>query len=186
MHLIVGLGNPGASYAATWHNLGFEVVDRLAGKSKFHRRFSRSLVCGIEIAGREVLLAKPQTYMNLSGAAVADLIYSRGIEPSDTLIVFDDIALPLGRLRIRAKGSSGGQKGMRSVIERLRTEEIPRLRIGIRHGAHPEDLSEYVLSDFGPREAEVLEGVLERAVGACRTWVTDGIRTAMDLYNASS
>lgn len=187
MYLIVGLGNPGRAYQKSRHNVGFMVLDRLAAREgrKFRRAGAHSLTCGLERAGQAVLLAKPQTYMNLSGEAVRELVQQHPIELSRFLIVYDDLALPLGTIRIRASGSAGGQKGMKSVIEEVGTIEIPRLRIGIRPSGSPDDYSDYVLSDFSEEESDILEEVLDRTIQAIDMILTDGLERAMALYNAA-
>ena len=182
MHLVVGLGNPGRRYRGTRHNVGWEVVDRLA------RRFgiqleeeAEALVGRGTIAGCPVLLAKPQTYMNESGRAVRALVRRYGLAPQDLLIVYDDVDLPVGAIRIRPRGSAGGHHGMASVIEALGTQEIPRVRIGI--GRPPGDTAEYVLSRFSPEERPVVEEAVERAADAVETILREGIEVAMGRFN---
>lgn len=185
MHLIAGLGNPGQAYRATRHNVGFMVVDRMAASvdGEFSSHPTRCQVCLWRSGPLEALLVKPQTYMNLSGHALAGILRAFPTEFSRVLVVYDEIALPLGRLRLRPKGSSGGQKGMRSVIEALGSEEIPRLRVGISRGELPDDISDYVLSEFASEDREELDGVLDRAAQACRVWMSQGIERAMSQFN---
>jgi PTH1 family peptidyl-tRNA hydrolase len=185
--LIVGLGNPGAEYEWTRHNLGFMLVDLLARQTgrEVKRMECRALVGRAELEGRAVELVKPQTYMNLSGESVACLLRKReGLKPaSDLVVISDDIAIPFGSLRLRPGGSSGGQKGLKSIIAALGTEEFMRLRVGIKPEHPVGDTASYVLERFpkGPR-AEV-EKVLERGADALRAVIRDGIDKAMSQHN---
>jgi peptidyl-tRNA hydrolase, PTH1 family len=189
MHLILGLGNPGEEYRATRHNVGFWVVEELA------RRWEvplGQLDCNA-LAGRkawdesEVLLAKPQTYMNRSGYAARCFAERYGIDPAAVLVVYDEVNLPLGKLRLRRAGSPAGHRGLESVIENLRTAEVPRLRLGVapEEGRPPggEDLVEFVLSPFDPEEREAVEEMVRRAADACETWVREGAEAAMGRFN---
>jgi PTH1 family peptidyl-tRNA hydrolase len=182
---VVGLGNPGERYRETRHNLGFRVVETLA------RRLGVALdatECN-SVTGRrgdDLLLVLPQTYMNRSGYAVRCLVERHGLEPGDVLVVYDEVALPLGRLRLRPGGSPGGHRGMESVVENLRTDRVPRLRLGCgaEEGPPPaDDLVEYVLSPFRPEEREAAGEMVERAADACRAWLGEGIEAAMNRYN---
>jgi peptidyl-tRNA hydrolase, PTH1 family len=186
VYLIAGLGNPGIRYRNTRHNVGFMLVDRLAARagvpfSSFHKLavFSRAM-----IADRGVILAKPQTYMNLSGVAVGDLVRYFGLDPSQCLTVYDDVALPLGNIRFRRSGSSGGHKGMQSIITHLGTRDLARLRIGIGGGASPGALTGFVLGRFRGSEKPRLEEVLERCEEAVEVYLREGIDRAMGLFNA--
>ena len=187
LRLIVGLGNPGAQYEWTRHNLGFMLVDLLAREAgrEIKRAECRALVGRAEIEGRGVELAKPQTFMNLSGESVACLIRKReGFNPSSDLIVIsDDIALPFGTFRLRARGSSGGQKGLKNIIAAIRTEEFIRLRIGIKPEHPVGDTARFVLERFPPRERAEVEQVLERSAEALRAVLRDGIDKAMAQFN---
>lgn len=179
------MGNPGAKYAGTRHNIGFLVLDRLAEawKAAPRRELCRSKVGEGEVDGESVRLAWPQTFMNSSGEAVACLMKRWRLEPSEMLIVFDDVYLPLGRLRLRGEGSEGGHQGMASIIQGVGTQEIPRLRLGIGPGPR-RDLMEFVLDRFtGPEKEGPLENALELAVQACETWVTQGLSAAMNRFN---
>jgi peptidyl-tRNA hydrolase, PTH1 family len=164
------------------------VVERLASQNgiRIRSRESRARVGRGKVEGEPVLLALPQTYMNASGEAVYDLCERNGIEPPDLCIVFDDIDLPLGILRMRARGSSGGQKGIRSILERLGTTEVSRLRIGIRgeRYSRERDLADYVLEPFAKGEREIFEESLDRAVDALSVWIREGIDAAMRRANA--
>lgn len=186
MKLIAGLGNPGTSYALTRHNVGFRVVELLAGQRRIpiNRYLLRALYGRGRLGPEEVLLVKPLTYMNRSGDAIAALLWHFGLGPGDLLVVYDDVALPLGRLRLRGRGSAGGHKGIASIIDRLGTEEFPRLRLGV--GAPPPgmDLPDYVLSQFPPSEEEEVERILEKAGQAVELYVTQGLEAAMNRVNA--
>jgi len=183
----VGLGNPGDPYKNTRHNAGFRVVERLASEEgiRIRSRESRSRVGRGSVEGIAVLLALPQTLMNASGEAVAALCQKNRIAPSRLCVVSDDIALPLGILRLRARGSAGGQKGIASVISRLGTTEFPRLRVGIRGPRYTRqrDLADYVLEPFAKEERESFEESVARAVETLRLWLTRGIEVAMRRAN---
>jgi peptidyl-tRNA hydrolase, PTH1 family len=161
------------------------LVDRLAGRQgkSFQKDLRRSLTCRLTCQDTEILLAKPKTYMNLSGTAVREILHRYPVNRSDLLIVYDDVALPLGKIRLRPAGSSGGHKGMQSVIEVLGSLDIPRLRIGVSTGAPPADCRDYVLSNFNRSEQELLEETLERAADAVEVLVTEGMDRAMARYN---
>jgi PTH1 family peptidyl-tRNA hydrolase len=186
MKLIVGLGNPGPSYARTRHNLGFRVVDRLAEQlgASVARREAEALVGAVRVEGDALLLAKPQTYMNLSGRAVGELVRRYEIPLDGLLVVLDDLDLPLGTIRIRRKGSAGGHRGLQSVIEALSSAEFPRLRLGIRPDAPIADTVAFVLSPFEPEEEPVVEAMIECAVAAAMCWAREGIEKAMAEFNA--
>jgi len=184
MKLVVGIGNPGPRYQRTRHNLGMRLVERLAaeeGIALTRRRFD-ALVGGGQVAGRRVLLVKPQSYVNLTGQVVAPLARWHRCPPEDILVVCDDMNLELGRLRLRRKGSSGGHNGLASIIEALGTEEFPRLRIGIGR-AEDGDAVGHVLGRFRPEEEPVVEEALGRATAAVRTWLSLGIEAAMNEFN---
>ncbi len=185
MLLVVGLGNPGRRYRATRHNAGFMLVDRLADLSaaRFGSDAGPARVCRAERESGSLILAKPQTFMNLSGIAVRSLLGHYGAEPEELLVVYDEAQLPLGRLRVRRSGSSGGQKGMESIIQMVGTKQIPRLRIGVGGDAVQGDLTDYLLSPFSAGERLVLDAVLDRAVLAVDTILTQGHLRAMDLVN---
>ena len=185
--LIVGLGNPGPQYEWTRHNLGFMLIDRLAREAgrEVKREECRALVGRAQIEGAAVELVKPQTYMNLSGESVACLLRKRELlKPADDLIVIsDDLALPFGKIRLRPRGSSGGQKGLESIITALKSEEFIRLRIGIQP-AHPVgDAARFVLEKFPSSARPDVEKVLERGAEALRAVLRDGIDKAMSEYN---
>ena len=185
--LIVGLGNPGAQYEWTRHNLGFMVVDLLAREAgrDVKRAECRALVGRVEIENSPVELAKPQTYMNLSGESVACLLRKRELKAAtDLVVISDDLALPFGTLRLRARGSSGGHNGLKSIIAQVGTDEFIRLRIGIQPEHPLADAKRYVLERF-PQSASVeVEKVLERSTEAIRAVLRDGIDKAMATYNS--
>jgi len=192
LRLLVGLGNPGARYAGTRHNLGFEAVDRIAREAGagWRQGASQSEVAEATFAGAEILLAKPQTYMNRSGGAVLELVRTHGLAASDLVIFMDDVALPLGALRIRERGSAGGHNGLASVLDALGEEAVPRVRLGIRPrglgdgaGVGDDDLSEFVLEPFAADERSIVEELLGRTVEATRTLLTAGVPRAMSLFN---
>ena len=182
MKLVVGLGNPGRRYEGTRHNLGFRVVDCLAERHAIalSRRRFEALVGDGAIGACRVLLAKPQTYVNLSGRAVAPLVRWHKCPLDDLLVVCDDLSLDLGRLRVRRKGSHGGHNGLRSIIECLGTECFARVRIGIGRGA---DAVAHVLGRFGADEEPLAEAALGRAADAVGVWLDDGIDAAMNAFN---
>jgi PTH1 family peptidyl-tRNA hydrolase len=184
-YLIVGLGNPGREYTGSRHNMGFMVLDRLAARleTSFSRVQSHALVAKGEYQARRLVLAKPQTYMNLSGQAVESLRRFYKVPLEQLLVVYDDVDLPLGTLRLRPDGGSAGQKGMRSIIERLGTQAIPRLRVGIGRPPGRMEAAAYVLQDFSRQEAVALPHILERASEAALVFVTRGLEAAMNQYN---
>ena len=186
MKLIVGLGNPGLEYEMTRHNLGFMLVDRLferAGGRRF-RNESNAKIAEVTLAGKRILLVKPQTFMNLSGDAARPLLehYAQA-EPSNLIVACDDVALPFGTIRVRARGSAGGQKGLKSIIERLATQEFARVRLGVRPDHPVEDLSSFVLSSIPKRDRAALDETLERAADAIEVVLTEGVEHAMALFN---
>ena len=181
--MVLGLGNPGERYRGTRHNLGFRVVRELAGRlgAAVDRLECSALVGGTD----RLLLAMPQTYMNRSGYAARCLAERHEIEAGDSLVVYDDVELPLGRLRLRRAGGPGGHRGMESVIRNLRTEEVPRLRLGIRPASDtpPDDLVEFVLEPFRADERPEVEALVERAADACLAWLEQDIQHAMNRFN---
>jgi PTH1 family peptidyl-tRNA hydrolase len=179
--LIVGLGNPGREYRDTRHNIGFMILDRIASDARAEFRSDKAWHAEIARVG-EVFLCKPQTYMNRSGESVRALTQFFKIDPAQVLIVADDMALPLGKLRFRPSGSAGGQKGLRSVIDLLGTQEIPRLRIGIG-AAKPGEAVDHVLGKFAPDERPAMEEALTRAVDGIAYAQSLGLQAAMNTYN---
>lgn len=182
--LLVGLGNPGPEHAHNRHNVGFLCLDRLAERYGIGgwRRKHHALVAEGEVAGHPVVLAKPQTFMNLSGRAVRPLVRHYGVPLADLLVVHDDLDLELGVLRLRRQGSSAGHKGVQHIIDTLGSREFPRLRIGIGRPARGDPV-DYVLSDFTLDESIVMDRALDRAVEAIVAWLKLGIEAAMNAYN---
>jgi peptidyl-tRNA hydrolase, PTH1 family len=186
MKLVVGLGNPGPKYEGTRHNIGYAVVDYLAaapGVGKWRSRFQSSVAEAVE-GSEPVLLMKPETFMNLSGRAVREAADFYKLGPTDLLVVCDDIALPVGKLRARARGSHGGQKGLLSVQESLGTQEYSRLRIGVGSPGEHWDAADYVLSRFKSAERKVVEDAIAQAAQAVLVWVREGIDACMNRFNA--
>jgi PTH1 family peptidyl-tRNA hydrolase len=183
--LIVGLGNPGPEYDRTRHNIGFAAIDlfaRLNAISLTKRDF-RGLVGDGRVHDTRVFLLKPQTYMNLSGESVAAFLRQKPLAHADVMVVTDDIALPLGKLRLRAGGSAGGHNGLKSLIQHLHTSDFPRLRFGVGAPRDPSVQIDFVLGPFNRREQAEADEALERSVAALETWIRDGIDTAMNKFN---
>ncbi len=183
--LIVGLGNPGAEFRHNRHNVGFMLLDCLADRlgESFSRLESNSLLTKAKYQDKRLLLAKPQTFMNLSGQAVSRLVKYYKIPLESLLIVYDDVDLPLESIRIRPNGGAGGHKGVASIIERLGTNEFPRLRLGIGRPSGRKNAAAHVLQNFTKEENVFLEVTLERAVDAVLVFVSAGLETAMNKYN---
>ncbi|MHB9036484.1 MAG: aminoacyl-tRNA hydrolase [Armatimonadota bacterium] len=185
MRVIVGLGNPGRQYAHTRHNVGFDVLDIFAKrrKVKILSRQCHGLLGSFDHYGEEILLVKPQTYMNESGQTVAQIMRKHHLEPSDIFVVYDDMDLPLGKIRIRLSGSSGGHKGMNSIIHHIHSTEFPRMRIGIGRGG---EVVNHVLSRFNRKDRQEMDVTLEQAADALNMILEDGIEAAMNQYNRES
>jgi PTH1 family peptidyl-tRNA hydrolase len=186
MKLVVGLGNPGKRYDGTRHNVGFDVVDRLAKSpsvASFQDRFDADVAEWRE-DGEKVLLMKPQTFMNLSGKAVREAVDFYQIELTDVLVVCDDMALPLGKLRFRARGTHGGHNGLRDIQQHLGTTEYSRLRIGVDVPDEQKDAVDHVLGKFKPSEKSAIEDALQLGVQGVALWVAQGIQKCMNQYNA--
>ncbi|MFN2165995.1 MAG: aminoacyl-tRNA hydrolase [Anaerolineae bacterium] len=210
MQMIVGLGNPGKRYEKNRHNIGFQCIDLLAarhglridqkkGRAKVALATIRLVVQAPPAApageggptarpetatvAHRLVLAKPQTFMNAAGQSVAALAQFYKIAPPDILVIFDDLDLPLGSLRLRASGGSGGHNGMKSIIRELGTDQFPRLRVGIDRPPGRLDPADYVLQDFSPAQEEVMADTRPRAADACEAWLTYGIVTAMNAFN---
>ena len=184
MKFIIGIGNPDRRYDGTRHNIGFAVLDHLAStkKVKFKRQRFEAFTSTISIGGENVLLIKPLTYVNKSGRIIAPLITTYGSFENNLLVVCDDIDLPLGILRIRKKGSSGGHNGLKSIIDALGTSEFDRLRIGIgrRTGV---DAADYVLDNFTKQEQKIIQPAINNVCDAIEVWATVGIEQAMNRFN---
>lgn len=185
--LLVGLGNPGPRYRGTFHNVGFEVVDEIARRhgALFGSSPADALVARIRRAGGDVLLAKPLTFMNLSGRAVGDLQRFYKVEPEALLVIADDVNLPSGRLRLRARGSAGGHNGLKSIIGGLGTDAFPRLRVGVGRGDPRRDLADHVLGRVPAEERELLRQAVELAADAAECFVEAGVLEAMNRFNAA-
>jgi PTH1 family peptidyl-tRNA hydrolase len=184
--LVVGLGNPGSKYQGTRHNIGFELVDRLArggSTASFSSKFEGQLA-EIEIDFRRALLLKPETFMNLSGRSVGQAVRFYKLSLADVLVVCDDLSLPVGKLRLRPGGSDGGQKGLRDITAHLGTDQFPRLRIGIGDNDQI-DAVDYVLSKFRGAERSAIDDSLILASQAVAVWVTQGIDAAMNRFNGT-
>jgi PTH1 family peptidyl-tRNA hydrolase len=184
-HVVVGLGNPGPEYSGTRHNVGFMVVDRLASR---HRIAVKSNQSGARvgqgvIAEEPVALVKPLTFMNLSGRAVAPQLSKHSLQPNDLLVVYDDADLPLGKIRLRARGSAGGHGGLKSIIASLGSSEFPRVRIGIGRSSGG-DLVDHVLGGFRGTERELIDQALDRAADAVEYALAHGVEAAMNRFNA--
>ncbi|NMC27298.1 MAG: aminoacyl-tRNA hydrolase [Syntrophomonadaceae bacterium] len=184
MKIIVGLGNPGPEYKNTRHNIGYMVLEELAARYPVEKQDAKfdALIGQIRIGGEKVLLVKPLTYMNLSGRAVQPLVHWHKLDLQDLIVVYDDMDLPLGRLRIRAGGGSGGHKGIKSIIERLGTSDFARIRLGIGW-AVDRDAVDWVLGRFGTEEEDEARHAVERAADALEKWVTAGLESTMNTYN---
>ncbi|SMB86499.1 peptidyl-tRNA hydrolase [Desulfonispora thiosulfatigenes DSM 11270] len=184
MFLIIGLGNPGDKYKDTKHNVGFLVIDKIADKLgvKVEKKQARSLVESTYWDGKKVLLVKPQTYMNLSGEAVRELInYYDNIE--NFIIVYDDLDLDIGQLRFRRDGSAGGHNGLKSIISHLHSSDIERLKIGIGKPTKGYPVKDYVLQRFSKEEKEIMDSSIEKAVNGIELWLKEDISVAMNNFN---
>ena len=184
LYLVVGLGNPGRGYANTPHNLGFLVVDRLAERHgiRIRRKDSQALVGSGIIEDRAVLLAKPQTYMNVSGRSVRELLEKHSVRPQDMILVYDDLDLPWTALRIRPKGSAGGHHGVESVSREIGTKEFPRVRLGIA-GYRVADGAEFVLAPFRKAQKKVLDELLDQGAQAVASIISEGVEKSMARFN---
>ena len=184
--LIVGLGNPGAEYAKTRHNVGFRTAELLAAQAgvKIDRAKFRGLVCQARLAGQKVLLLKPQTFMNASGEAVHLAAMFYRVPISRILVISDDISLPVGKVRVRAEGSAGGHNGLKSIISHLGSQDFPRVKIGVGAKPHPDyDLADWVLSDFSAQEEKALAPALEHAAEAVLALMQSGPAAAANKFN---
>lgn len=186
MYIIAGLGNPGREYVGTRHNVGFEVLDAVAAKFdikinklKFNGMYGEGKICG-----EKVLLVKPQTYMNLSGESIRDFAAWYKVDSTRTIIIYDDVSLPTGKLRLRPKGSAGGHNGVKSIIYQLNTDVFPRIKVGVGKPENPDfDLADYVLGKFGRDEVKTLVASAITAAEAVETIIEDGMERAMAKYN---
>lgn len=188
MKLIVGLGNPGSAYSNSRHNIGFMAVKALAAKNKIVLKrgfFSRSLTGRFKSEAKQVILAQPLTFMNLSGSGIKPLVKKHKISLQDLLVICDDIDLDFGVLRLRPAGSSGGHRGLESVIESLGSKEFARLRIGVGRPHEKADAADYVLAPFRKSELKDVREIIEIAVSCAESWITQGISETMNNYNKS-
>ena len=184
--MIVGLGNPGKEYEHTRHNVGFRAVELAAGqlKTKIDRLKFKALTRLVTWNGQKLLLVEPQTYMNLSGAAVSALATYYKVKPERILVIFDDISLPVGKIRVRRDGSAGGHNGIKSIIQSLGTDQFPRVKVGVGAKPHPDyDLADWVLSKFSVQEEKALAPALENAAAAAFLLMEQGVEKAASAYN---
>lgn len=186
MYLIAGLGNPTKDYAGTRHNIGYDTITRLCDDYRVPLDIKKHKgLCGKGvIEGEKVLLVQPLTYMNLSGDCIKEAAEYYKIDPEHIIIIYDDVSLPVGKLRVRAKGSAGGHNGMKSIIARLGTEEFPRVRIGVGEKPAGWDLADYVLGRFGKEELPIMREAVGNAAKACSLIMKEGIETAMNRCNS--
>ncbi len=186
-YILIGLGNPGREYNNTRHNIGFMLIDRLCVRlnARGMKLQSKAIVISANYEDRKLILAKPQTYMNLSGQSVQGLLHFYKIPIENLLVAHDDLDLPFGTIRIRPAGGPGGQRGMASTIEKLGTKDFPRLRLGIGRPPGRMDPKDYVLQDFSKDDMKLLPEVLDRAADAALEFVTKGLNAAMNKYNGS-
>ena len=186
--MLVGLGNPGLNYERSRHNVGFRAIDLLCSKlgCRADRLRSKALTGFCELGGQKVLLVKPVTYMNLSGQAVRALADYYKIPPEHILVIFDDISLPVGKLRVRPNGSAGGHNGIQSLIAELGSQEYPRIKVGVGAKPHPDyDLADWVLSSFTKEEEALLVPTLKRAIEAAESIIADGVPQTMNRFNGN-
>lgn len=185
MYLIVGLGNPGKEYTGSRHNLGFQVVEALSRRLKSAKTVQKhwSLCAVAKYKDKQVVLAQPLTYMNLSGRAVTELLRNNHIDLSALLVIYDDLDLPPGMIRLRQKGGSAGHRGIQSIIENLGTNEFPRLRIGIGKPPEKTEGSDYVLEPVEPEDSILIDEAIARAVEAALLFIDEGLEAAMNIFN---
>lgn len=187
-YLIIGLGNPGREYRQNRHNIGFMLIDRLAVRlnARMTRLQSKALVASTRYGDAKIILAKPQTFMNLSGQAVQGLTRFYKLPLENLIVAHDDLDLPFGTIRLRPGGGAGGQKGIKSTIQRLGTNDFPRLRLGIGRPPGRMDPAAYVLQDFAKKDEQILSETLDRAADAIFAFINEGLDTAMNQFNGNS
>lgn len=185
MYIIIGLGNPSKEYDKTRHNVGWDAIDEIAKDYSIALDFLKhKAICGKGyIEGKKVILAKPTTYMNLSGESVKELQNYYKVDNDNLIIIYDDISLDIGQIRIRTKGSAGGHNGIKSIINHLGSNEFPRIKIGVGEKPAKWDLADYVLSRFNKDEREIIDTTLWSVSKCCKTWIEKGINEAMNQYN---
>ncbi len=186
-YMVIGLGNPGRAYERTRHNVGFRVADKLAARLgiTFRKKWGIPYYfCRGSLDGKEAIIIKPRTYMNNSGRAVHRILSDLLRRPGDLLVIYDDLNLPLGRIRIRERGSAGGHHGLESIMATLNTEEILRIRLGIGEEQMPEDKADFVLSDFPQQKQAELDDMILKAGNAVKSILTDGVSKTMAIFNA--
>lgn len=185
MKLIVGLGNPGDEYARTRHNIGFMVADLIADKNRISLNQSKfkAIIGRGKVDDEDLIVAKPQTYMNRSGESVSSLLFFYKLNPSDCIVICDDLELPTGKIRIREKGGHGGHNGLRSIIEQTGGNEFVRVRIGIGRPKDEPQVSDYVLGIFSKVERPLIEDAIDKAAKAVETIIADGVEKAMNIFN---
>jgi PTH1 family peptidyl-tRNA hydrolase len=187
LFIIVGLGNPGRKYERNRHNVGFMLLNRLSAKlgESFAKVEAKALICKTTYHGNRLILVKPQTYMNNSGSSVSSLVRFYQVRLENLLVIYDDVDLPQGAIRIRPGGGSGGQKGMQSILDRLGSEDIPRMRIGTGRPPGRMEAADYVLQDFDAQEINLLNDTFDRGVDAVLTFIRFGLEKAMNDFNGS-
>lgn len=185
MYIIIGLGNPTDKYQATRHNIGWDAITRLSDDFRIPMDFKKhKAICGKGyIEGEKVILAQPVTYMNLSGESVRELVDYYKVTPEEIIVIYDDISLDVGQLRLRKKGSAGGHNGIKSIINLLGTDEFPRIKVGVGDKPRDWDLADYVLSRFKEDEQPAIREALKDASDACKMIITSGMDAAMNRYN---
>lgn len=185
MYLIVGLGNPGDKYTFTRHNAGFLAIDYISQKHNIEiKKLKHKAMIGEGIiSGKKVVLAKPQTFMNLSGESIRELVSWYKVEQKNIIVIYDDVSMPVGSLRIREKGSAGGHNGIKSIILNLNSDEFPRFKLGINEKPSEYNLADYVLGKFTSTEQKVMFDTFEKANLAVQEFITNGIQSAMNKYN---
>ncbi len=185
MYIIIGLGNPTREYEATRHNIGFDIITRISDDYHIPLDFKKhKAICGKGfIEGEKVVLAKPQTYMNLSGESVRELVDFYKVTPQEIIVIYDDISLEVGQLRLRKQGSAGGHNGIKSILNHLGTQEFPRIKVGVGDKPKGWDLADYVLSRFSEDDQPIIRDSMKKASEAVKTIIKDGMESAMNLYN---
>ncbi|MDF2589338.1 MAG: Aminoacyl-tRNA hydrolase [Anaerocolumna sp.] len=185
MYIIIGLGNPTREYQATRHNIGFDVITRISDDFNIPLDIKKhKAICGKGmIEGEKVVLAQPQTYMNLSGESVRELLDFYKVTPSEIIVIYDDISLEVGQLRLRSKGSAGGHNGIKSIINHLGSDEFLRIKVGVGDKPKGWDLADYVLSRFNDEEQPIIRDAIKKSSEAVKSIIKDGMEPAMNLYN---